>query len=98
MGFSFNLNRLRKVDLLIFDDSYSNLVLPKNIKVFNIRKNEIFLITLLQSLILNIFNFNFSIKKIIYNYYKLLIKKLCPRIVISHELKSNIFKIKKRFS
>lgn len=97
MKFSFNLNKLSKVDLLIFDDSYSKLVMPKNIKVLTIKKNEIFLSTFLQSLILNIFNFNFSIKKIIYNYYKLLIKKICPRIVISHELKSNIFKIKKDF-
>ena len=41
MKFSFNLNKLSKVDLLIFDDSYSKLVMPKNIKVLTIKKKNL---------------------------------------------------------
>jgi surface carbohydrate biosynthesis protein len=97
MKFSFNLSKLSKVDVLIYDDCYSNLDIPKKIKALTIKKNEVFLFIFLQSLILNILSFNFSIKKLIYSYYKLLIKKIRPSIIVSHELKSNIFKFKKDF-
>ena len=45
MKFSFNLNKLSKVDVLIYDDCYSNLDIPKNLSELGVENPDIDRIT-----------------------------------------------------
>ena len=89
--------KIKQYDLLILDDGYANLNF-KNIFSFLTIKNTLYF----QCFLIAFFKqFLYIIKKdkysLSYLYLKELVKKVKPKIIIGHDFKENIFKIKKEF-
>lgn len=88
---------IKQYDLLILDDGYSNLNF-KNICNFLVIKDTLYF----QYFLIALFKKFFSIIKknkysLSYLYFKELIIRLKPKIIIGHDFKENIFKIKNEF-
>ena len=89
--------KIKQYDLLILDDGYANLNF-KNICSFLTIKNTLYF----QCFLIAFFKqFLYIIKKdkysLSYLYLKELVKKVKPKIIIGHDFKENIFKIKNEF-
>ena len=83
----------KKYKALIYDDGYSNLDLSQICEFLTI-KNQIFIFSLLKAIFKSFLKFNFNKDKIIQNYLLEIIKKFKAKVIISHDLKKNIFNIK----
>ena len=91
------ISEINQYDLMILDDGYANLNF-KNICSFKIIKNEIFLQSLLRAFLKKIFSLKkISNKSLSYLYLKDLLKTAKPKVIIGHDFKENIFRIKKEF-
>ena len=91
------ISEINQYDLMILDDGYANLNF-ENICSFKTIKNEIFLKSLFRAFLKKIF----SLKKIsnhslAYLYLQDLVKTAKPKVIIGHDFKENIFRIKKEF-
>ncbi len=91
------ISEINQYDLMILDDGYANLNF-ENICSFKTIKNEIFLKSLFRAFLKKIF----SLKKIsnhslAYLYLQDLLKTAKPKVIIGHDFKENIFRIKKEF-
>lgn len=88
---------LKKVDVLIIDDSYSKIKFEKSISSLTIKKNEFFLIPLIKGIIDCALKLNFSRRNLSRMYFKNLVNCLSPKIVLGHEMNSRIFLLKQDF-
>ena len=80
---------------MILDDGYANLNF-ENICSFKTIKNEIFLRSLLRAFLRKNFLFKKSSNEpLAYLYLKDILKTAKPKVIIGHDFKENIFKIKK---
>ena len=90
-------SKINQYDLLILDEGYANLDF-KNICSFKVITNEIYFSCLLKAIFKSLF---FLGKKYLYSlsnlYLQELVKKINPKVIISHDFKYNIFNIKKYF-
>ena len=91
------ISEINQFDLLILDDGYANLNF-ENICSFKTIKNEIFLRSLLRAFLRKIFSLKKSSNEpLAYLYLKDILKTAKPKVIIGHDFKENIFKIKKEF-
>lgn len=91
------ISEINQYDLLILDDGYADLNF-ENICSFKTVKNEIFLRSLLRAFLGKIFSLKKSSNEpLAYLYLKDLLKIAKPKVIIGHDFKENIFKIKKEF-
>ena len=97
MKYSLNLKKIKKVDVIIIDDAYSNIKFEKSISSATIKKNEFFLIPLIKGVIDCIFRLNFSRKNLSRMYFKNLVNFFSPKIVLGHEMNGRIFLLKEDF-
>lgn len=88
-----NLFNPKKTDVLFFGKPNLNLNFKNKIKHFELH-NQLYLQIFLKSFLKHIFLEKENIKSI---YFKELMKKLDPKIVVGDEINENIFKFKKNF-
>ena len=91
------ISEINQYDLIILDDGYANLNF-ENICSFKTIKNEIFLKSLFRAFLKKIFSFKkISNNSLAYLYLQDLLKTAKPKVIIGHDFKENIFRIKKEF-
>lgn len=91
------ISEINQYDLMILDDGYANLNF-ENICSFKTIKNEIFLKSLFRAFLKKIFSLKkISNNSLAYLYLQDLLKTAKPKVIIGHDFKENIFRIKKEF-